>query len=362
MLNDQDKYEGDDTEYHFSDEEVNYDVDAPDAPKAAPETTSKSGGVASTLQSKRMLISFGVFIVLVLVVYKMVTPAGTATPDTEIRDIKAPIVSKQPPAAVKDMTQAYNTNTSADANGSPALAAQGTTQTVQMPAAPTAPPPQMVPPEAAAPQTPPQMPPQTPSGMPSVASVANQAAGDLLATATSAMGAANQPNPPNPPPPQVAAPLQASMASMPPSIPTLSAPGAGMIDSKAAALAAQNERLVSQLQTQYDQRISDYQSQNKNLQEQVQTLNSRVAGMENQLTQMMQNISREQQSQPKPSSSDASRVLIPVEPVPEESLQQRIAYSVQAIIPGRAWLKSDSGERSSPGRGMRESRTRRSML
>ena len=67
MLNDRnDKDEGQgDSEYHFSDEEANYEVGA-ETPKSTEAIVSKEGLLGRLNQSRRMLISLGVFIVLAM--------------------------------------------------------------------------------------------------------------------------------------------------------------------------------------------------------------------------------------------------------------------------------------------------------
>src|SRR3990167_11241944 len=83
MLNDRDdKYEGsEESEYHFTDEEVSYEVET-ESPK--PITSESKESLLNRLtRSKRMIISLVVFLVLVFAVYKMVTPTST-TPPTDI--------------------------------------------------------------------------------------------------------------------------------------------------------------------------------------------------------------------------------------------------------------------------------------
>jgi intracellular multiplication protein IcmG len=86
---------------------------------------------------------------------------------------------------------------------------------------------------------------------------------------------------------------------------------------------------MSQLQADYSRQINEYASQNRALQDQMQSLNARVAGMESQLAQLLQALMHPAQAAPKEH---------------ETTVEQRITFNVQAIIPGRAWLKSASGE------------------
>src|SRR5579885_1312046 len=97
MANDRDeKFEGhEESEYHFSDEEVSYEVE----PEVSKQTQGGGGNLKQNIMarltsSKRMLISLGVFLVLVFVVYKMVAPTSTA-PSTAITT--PPVAQNMPP-------------------------------------------------------------------------------------------------------------------------------------------------------------------------------------------------------------------------------------------------------------------------
>lgn len=313
MLNDQeDKYEGDDSEYHFSDEEINYDMDAAETPKAsaapvAPE--AKSSGVGNMLQSKRMLISGGVFVALILVVYKMVSPS--APTDINLDDMKAvPVVAQtQAPATT---VQGYNAKATVNKASAPisapapapAMAVKNETQTVQMPTMPT---------------------------MPATPTYQQQPAQVSAAYNTQSAPAMSMPTMPAAP----AKPEIPASASQ-----TFAVPGAEAADSKVVTLAVQNQRLMEQLQAQYDERIKDYQNQNKNLQEQVQSLSTKVSGMENQLTEMSARFSKKGHA----AAPAAEQPEYAPAASPHSEAQPKIPYNVQAIIPGRAWLKSDNGE------------------
>ena len=93
-----DKFEGqDDSEYHFSDDEVSYEVES-EAPKAAPIPSDRGSMVSRLSGSKRMLISGGVFLAIVFVVYRIVSP-GSSTPSTDIT--AAPTVATQMPVTAQ---------------------------------------------------------------------------------------------------------------------------------------------------------------------------------------------------------------------------------------------------------------------
>jgi hypothetical protein len=327
MLNDrEDKYEGDDSEYHFSDEEINYDAEASEESKPV-SATSGSPGFSGVLQKKRMLISVVVFIVLVSVLYKIVSPTTTATPDVNFGDIKTapavaidtkPVTPVQQPQIAQLAAQAASS-----APSSPQPVSSPQAQSVLEQAYSSAIKPAVPATNSSVPAMP-AMPAQSTMPQPE----AQPAAAPAVPTSP-VMGAG--PTLPAEPVAQAPTPSDAVSAGAP-----ISVPGSEIVDSKVVSLAAQNQKLMERLQEQYDQRIKDYQSQNQNLQQEVQTLNTRVAGMENQLTQVVQ-------SKEHVKGGSAEEAGIP-EAAQPEAKAPHIPYNVQAIIPGRAWLKSDNGE------------------
>lgn len=398
MLNDRDdKFEGhEESEYHFSDEEVSYEVE--------PETQKTSTAIAEPKESlikrlgssKRMLISGGVFFALVFVVYKMVSPTAPVVPT----DIAAAPVSQQPAQQMAANTPAQQAPSAAQSAPAAPMSAQ-TNQlaaSTQQPAAPQAMPQQNPAPEAnampsaaqsAAPQnmlTPAQ---QQANAMPQAApqnnmSAPSQAMQGTMGSNTQAMSSPAQPMQQMPQPntqqtqqamPQQPAgveqanaqqPIVQVVSGLPDVIPVQTAPVStaqqaqvaqqnsnlpGNVEAKISSMANQNDQMITQLENQYSQKVNDYANQNKALQDQVQTLNSRVANMESQMNQLIQVLTRQPNSQsnnpgaaPGPSSSSN------IQPVPVAAQQAaqvadaRVAYNVQAIIPGRAWLRSDNGE------------------
>ena len=88
------------------------------------------------------------------------------------------------------------------------------------------------------------------------------------------------------------------------------------------------------------QKSADEQAQNAQMRNQVSELNNRLASMEvafHQLTKILQGM-----RQPAPAMVSAPAEVIIPEPV--RSAAPHVRYTVQAIIPGRAWLKSESGD------------------
>ena len=292
MLNDrEERYDSpEESEYHFSDEEINYEVET-ESPK--PVASEPREGIASRLtRSKRVLLSAGVFIVLVYVVYKMVAPVNSPAPSTTItpdmvaqqKTVTSPATS---PAETIKPTQPVLSQTQGNV-----ISVPGT--------------------------TPPAMPSQP---------VAQQPAQPLPPPTT----AAAQPAP-------VQAPAAPAVNNPPP-------------NANVETLVTENQRLIGQLQADYAQKLNDYAAQSKALQDQIQALNTRMAGMESEINQLMQVLSRVgQTSQSNQANNQANNNVATNTPAPPQAVpaapqpEVKIPYTVQAIIPGRAWLRSDNSE------------------
>lgn len=309
----EEKFEGsEESEYHFSDEEVGYEADPESAKPVMAEPTKN--WISDLTRSKRMLISLGVFLALVFVVYKMVSPSSTA-PSTDITPAASNATMAQTAPAVK---------------AEPAQAPQPSMMPPQPTAAPAA-------------------------AMPAPSTAPAPAAADQSAAMQGVQQASMTP------PPAAPETAPASAAAMPNVIPVptgqpaaappaeaANTPLSNSIDNRTAQMAATNEQLMAQLQADYAQRLADYQAQNKTLQDQVQTLNARVASMETEMGQLIQTLTKQfqngssegaQDAGAAPSSTDAgAAAAAPVTP------DIKLPYTVQAIIPGRAWLRSDSGD------------------
>lgn len=371
MLNERDdKYDNyEDSEYHFSDEEVSYEVET-ETPK--PPVEPKTNFMDQLTQSKRMLISVVVFLVLIFLVYKMLTP-NTATPSTDIatpqtaqtpssRQMAAnqpSTVAQEPPTVAQQqapevsMTPPQQSTMTAPANQQSDTMQQSMTPPsvipVQQPTPATAQPlPEIV---TQAPQAQTQALPQTPSS-------------GMMSAPTTAM------------PSQMTAPTQQQQAPQAPVMVVAGTPGQAIqqptsmvvpnsqpmqapvtvptTDAQVTnVMLAQSEKLAAQLQADYTQKMNDFVTQNKALQDQLQTLSSRVASMENQMTQLMQAIVRQSQGQQAPAAPQnvpaagpegMNPPAMPAQPQMPSAPEPRIAYSVQAIIPGRAWLRSENGD------------------
>lgn len=262
-----DKYEGSDDEYHFSDdEEVSYEVENETTQQAAPPRGK--GGVASRLGSRRVIISFVVFLAIVFVVYKFISPSATTPPPAELTAAPAPqtTVVQTAPAPKPNVV-------------------------IQQAPAPA----RMVVPEQSAPQN------QSVAALPAVI------------------------------------PVQSDEPSQGQS------PAAAMgtyIDEKSKSMNEVSQQAMSVMEAQYSQKLNQFNEQNKVLQNQVQSLSSRVADMEAQINQLVQVLTRRNHAAA-PSTSSAQSITVEQT---TRSPDVKVAYNVQAIIPGRAWLKAENGE------------------
>ncbi len=99
-------------------------------------------------------------------------------------------------------------------------------------------------------------------------------------------------------------------------------------------ISMETQQKLDQLQTDYTQKLNELTSQNQALQGQVQGLTTRVSTMEAELNQLIKVLTR-QAAQGATADMTAA--------VQAQASAQSI-YTVQAIIPGRAWLRSDTGE------------------
>jgi hypothetical protein len=328
MLNnrDDDKFEGhEESEYHFSDEEVSYEAE-PEPVKASVTEGSKAGLMSRVPRSKRLWISVAVFLVLIFIVYKMVTPSSTTPPldiavktsntaPMPVRTQQAQTSNVQTPSAVVN-TQAQNTPNLPPSGA--AIQEEGSAPAASASPAPAA---AVIPAAVSAPST----------VIISQPPLTNQAAPMVGAPAVIPVQSVV---------PQQAQAISPTVAQTT-SVPMYQVPGIAAAETRVSNMAAERERLEVQFQAEYAQKVNDFTAQAKVLQDQVQTLTSRVAGLEAQLSQLIQTLSRQNQG----TEDNATSNNPPSSPsATYQSAAPKIAFSVQAIIPGRAWLKSDNGD------------------
>ncbi len=350
MRNERDnKFEGDeDSEYHFSEEESGYDVEteAPKAEKPASKfkLSSLSGGMT---RSKRMIISGIIFIGLVVVVYKMVMPTSSSSIPTDITPAVVAEKNGSNPIANQAVSPQAPVVSQPIAQAQPVIPVAAPTPPATMPEQPT---PQPIASSAPVqPQT--QFPAQLPAqSQPTMAqsnpmSPTNPMPATSQPVVTMAAPPVSQvpfPQPSATPIPVPTSPVMTSPTA-PPTAPLPAVPNNNVVDSGIAAMTATENKLTSQIQGDYVQKLNEYEAQNKALRDQMDILNTRVTTMETQINQLVQALTHQNQN-----VSSAAPPSIPsaVPPVPSfaQAAPPKIAYNVQAIIPGRAWLRGDNGE------------------
>lgn len=370
---DDEKYEGaDESEYHFSDDDGSFDTLEPEVTETAPEEPAVHAEEKKPLgfkgfnaQTKRMAISAAVFVGLVFIVYKMVAPSTQTLPTR----ITPPVTAASTEKPMQQMSQSQPVT--AENNQQPPAA----TPPVSVPVQPTVAqntPPAMVPTsmQPAAPQSQPVLQsaiaPNTNAMVPGqMPSAQNQPVTQPMAMPTSqpqptAPGVAMNMNgqPTTPQQVQQTQEANAGLPGMPAVIEVQSTPpptnyAAGQMpqsvmplsptDQKMADIQASNEKLINELQSDYSQKINEFETQNKNLTDQVQTLNTKISSLESQLTQLVQALSQKALSQQQAAPQQQPKQNVESE-AKEVQPAEHLAYNVQAIIPGRAWLRGDNGD------------------
>lgn len=278
MANEQysDKFdEHEEGEYHFSDDQTNYEME-PDSKGPVAAAAPLSANLAEKLtRHRRTLLGVVVFLVLLAIVYKLVSPS-TSTPATDfnqqtmtssvVPEKKMPAVSATPPVVVSTPVQ------------------------------PTLPAP-------AAPPQPQAMPMQPPAG--------------------AATSSANAP----------------ATVAQPPVVPEQNK----NVLERVTTLEQQNTAIMNLLQTQYAQKMADNDAQTNQLRTELQEVNARIANMEVAFQQLTK-ILRQMRNPTAGGTSNAAASSDAANAPAVKIIQPKMSYTVQAIIPGRAWLKSEAGD------------------
>jgi hypothetical protein len=343
MVDERDEqYDGqEDGEYHFSDDQINYDVESSVSPKMAGSAAAvtSSGDLKSQLlnklaQHRRTLIGAGIFLVLIVVVYKIVMPSSTApvTDFTEATPSEVAVATAQSsPKKIEAPLNSVSASAGAQQGAQQSIAPAGMVTAAQPAAAgmPT----RAGAPGANAPGVSPQAG-QLPSNSnaqqaltPMQQAQAMVASGGDLSVETAGL------------PQQGMAPPPAPQAQ-----PVMDAQTKNVAD-RLVALEQQNAAMMNLLQTEYAQKMSDYETQSTAARGKMEEMTKRLNRMESaltQITQLLQGGARQQTS--------SGMMNVPPQGMggyPGESAKMaepKMVYSVQAIIPGRAWLKSESGD------------------
>lgn len=330
MLNDRDpneqapKSEEGESEYHFSDEDVSYELEDEEATtteqqQAAPPQSFKEKLLTRINTSRRMIITLLVFVILIFAVYKMVAPSSSKAPSV---DINPAVVSNIPTTGARAPTQV--------AKAPSPTVTQAPPTTMQ----PSAPPPMTAPtvPVAQVPMVPPSVPTQ-----PVV-----QQQPQMVPTQAPTQQVPQQPT--QPPTQQSAQPVVGMPQMIPVQPPVASVANQQPMNISTAGLPPESAKQINDLQNEYVQRLNDFTAQNKNIGDEVQLLNSRVASLEAQINQLSQQLT--QKARLEPLREEHIGPSIRQQPPSGEiaAAPPHISYSVQAIIPGRAWLRAENGE------------------
>jgi hypothetical protein len=315
-----DKYEGqEDGEYHFSDDQANYEME-PDAvahpteAKGAPAAAKSSGGIE---QYKRPLIGVVVFVVLIFLVYKITAPTPTAAPGDFVQNTGTASSAAQKNPSTATAAKVAPAATQQGSAFQPLSQPLGMSSTsshgvAQPPVVAAVPVPANVQPVAAA-VIEQQLHPEA---------VAEQQPAPALVVQQSAIY-----NPAHP------SDVGNSMVAEPAEIANL--------NQRISTLTQQNAKM----QGDYTQKIADYEAENTALQGKLQDLNMRLASLETTLAHLGRAMQQERPTNANnPNRATSMPGGTPAQVMMQSSSEPKAAYTVQAIIPGRAWLKSEGGE------------------
>lgn len=277
------KYEGqDDGEYHFSDDQANYDVE-PEVAQAAPVAT---GGSAAA-QYRKPVLGLLVFGALIFMVYKILAPSSPQSTADFSQAAPMRQAAVAPARTVKPVAPVETANNNASAMA-PSMAPVMTKPVESTPIQSTP------------------------------AAIAPSMVNTQIATAPTMQAS-----------PSIASPTSSNTSPFPT---TLSA-----VTEKLSSLQAQNGKL----QAEYEQKQGDLETQNAALQGKLQDLNTRITGLETAITRLGQLI-QDTRGNNKPANVMAAPSSQTA--APRTMNEPKAAYTVQAIIPGRAWLKSEAGD------------------
>jgi hypothetical protein len=299
-----DEYEGqEDGEYHFSDDQANYEMEPEITPKTAAPGAPKPAPIsADTAKSmRRPVIGVIVFALVIFLVYKIISPSSNV-PATDFSQNTSTSTKSMTTRQPLEKTTVVTTTTTAPARVAAPTPPVTTVTTVTTPPAP----------------------------------VQQQQVTQPIQTTTMT----TQP-----------LPMQQQAA------PELSSAQASSAIDKLIQLQDQNTKLITQYQTESAQKIAEYEAQNNELQGKLQDMALRINALETTITHLTKalqdtrggaglagNLSNggpvTNGARAGEMADNGGQTVVMARPM----LMPKSAYSVQAIIPGRAWLKSDNGE------------------
>jgi len=326
-------------EYHFADDQINYEVET-ETPKTVEQPATidmKQTVLAGLNRYRRVIIGLVVFFILIFIIYKLLSPTS-GTPATDFSQAPTQTTTKAESKTITTSTAAAPTM----AIQPPAVAS--------VPFQPTQQVSQTLPESLPTPQAQGGNMPTVSQPMPSNPAQPQPSQQQSIPAQTMEMPVSQMPQsqmlqsqmPSQNMPPQTLPSQSIQSPTMMPANPMASAPPemAGMqknVLDRLAALEEENAKLVSILQTQFAQKMAEYEMQNNANQEKMLLLNKRLGNIEASLTKMAQLLRDDTVNKaPMMATIPSMPMVKPVVP--------KIIYTVQAIIPGRAWLKSDAGE------------------
>lgn len=337
-MQDQDnKYEASDDEYQF-DEDMSYeDVEDAGSSSVPPIETESTGGGLS--RSKRMGIGLVAFLGLVFVMYKMVSP-GTSTPATDIIPQSPMLTEQQAQPAIQAPQQV-----AAQQPMQQQMAQQQPMQQQPMQQQPVAQQQPMQQQQMAQPAAGQQ---QTATAQQQINQMMGQQqlpqqlsaqAQAQVASAQQQFQQGQQQQLQNQPA------VQQQLAQQQQQAASVMQQMMGSVQQQAQQPQQSRPPMPQQVgtaqQPEYQQLIRNYESQNKALEAQVDVLNKRVASMELEMNQLIRTLTEHYDGASavttSPGAVQSQQEMAPPPP-------PKIPYSVQAIIPGRAWLRSNSGD------------------
>ncbi|HSW71434.1 MAG TPA: hypothetical protein VLH77_05590 [Gammaproteobacteria bacterium] len=322
MLNEHDREDGpEEGEYHFSDE-GGYESNMEEEAKAP--VVSEAGGLATKFSSYRRFVIIGAIAAGVLLVAYLVIPPLTSSTPTEIAAVTpAPketvAVQNVKPSPVAALVKKVKEQKPL-ANMPPNPPAMKTLAPISTPTSATV----AVAPPASPPAQPNENEGTTESNFPN--SFVGTTSSPVISTVE-----------------EFTSPLASQQA-----IRTL-AENKAILD-RLTAMEETNSKLIGQLHAEQAQKLADYETQNKALQEQVRTLTTRLSSMQAEMDKLAQTLNKQtlasNESLNKTDENNSSAVQASASAALAPSIQAgyKTNYTVQAIIPGRAWLRSENGE------------------
>lgn len=273
------RYDGEEGEYHFSDEQINYEeLEVTKTSQAAVASKLSILSKLSDVSSRRRIVLAGiVFLFLIGIVYKMLSPSSPSAAG-DIQQLKA--------AAKSPSTQKLT----------PTMANQQAMKPL-------------------VPVTEPMQPTEI------------QQQGQMQAQAQAVSSAGMMAPPP--------APLaeQPVVIPAPPPAPTVDS---ATLDNRLKTVEEQNAAVMNLLQTEYAQKMSDFETQSTLVRNKIDEVTKRINRIETSLNQITQLLQQGAGPRQQAAMMDGG--------VPAVARGPKVTYTVQAIIPGRAWLKTDGGD------------------